>query len=160
MSNLSIPFVKLDPRAKVPTRAHDGDAGYDLYATEEVSISPGQRRLIKTGIAMAIPEGYYGQILDRSGLALKGLHVTGGVIDSAYRSDVGVILTYMCSTRIRDGGLMAMYAAYALDAVYKINAGDRIAQIVIKKCEQVDFVPVESLDNTARGEGGFGSTGT
>jgi dUTP pyrophosphatase len=133
---------KLDPSAIVPTKANSSDAGYDLYATEDGFIHPRSHKLVKTGISMAIPEGYAGLIWPRSGLSYKnGLDVLAGVIDSGYRGDVGVILL---NTTIQK---------------YEYNKGDRIAQIVIQKVEDLDLIEVEDLDSTDRGAGGFGSSG-
>jgi dUTP pyrophosphatase len=131
--------------AVVPIYAQDGDAGADLCANENVEIRAGARKLVKTGIKIAIPDGYVGLIHPRSGLALKqGLTVLNapGTIDSGYRGDVGVIL---------------YNTEFSKTAV--ISKGDRIAQLVIQKVERAKFEIVDALDDTDRGEGGFGSTG-
>jgi len=134
---------KLDPSAIIPTRANKTDAGYDLYALEDVEIPAINHKLIKTGIAMAIPEGYVGLIWPRSGLAYKnGLDVFAGVIDAGYRGDVGVILY---NSRVTGH--------------YQVKKGDRIAQILFQKVKSFDLVQVDNLDDTKRGEGGFGSSG-
>lgn len=133
---------KLSPNAIIPTKAHEVDAGYDLYALESGFIHPMSHRLIKTGISMAIPEGYAGFIWPRSGLSYKaGIDVLAGVIDSGYRDDVGVILS--------NPG----------DRKFEYNEGDRIAQIVFQKVEDFDLVEVDNLDDSQRGVGGFGSSG-
>lgn len=133
---------KLDPSAIMPTKANKTDAGYDLYALENVEIGANNQKLIKTGISMAIPKGYVGLIWPRSGLAHKyGIDVFAGVIDAGYRGDVGVILY---NSRLNH---------------YAINKGDRIAQILFQKVEGFDLVEVDNLDDTDRGSGGFGSTG-
>lgn len=151
---MPIPFQRLHHDATPPTRAHDGDAGYDLFAlpverteaqpfaTHRV-LHPGERRLFRTGIAVAIPRGFYGRIADRSGNALtRGLHVLGGVIDSSYRGDVGVILL--------NASQVAIW----------IQPNQRIAQLIIERCIDVSFVesttPLEQSDREAAG---FGSTG-
>lgn len=128
-----------------PTQATPGSAGFDLTATERVEIVPHERALVDTGIALEIPEGYAGLILPRSGLALKkGLTVLNapGLIDSDYRGNVKVLLWNSNS----DGG------------VEVVSAGDRIAQLVIVKVEDVEMRPVAWLRTSQRGEGGFGST--
>lgn len=146
-----IPFKRLHPAAKPPTQAHDGaDAGYDLYALDDpdthywMPLHPGHRRLFRTGIALSLPKGYFGCICDRSGNALKrGLHVLGGIVDSGYQGDVGVILLNTSQ-----------------DAVW-VEAGERIAQLIIKRHESVEFIDVgdSPLEQSARGASGFGSTG-
>jgi dUTP pyrophosphatase len=135
---------KLDPEAIIPTKANRTDAGYDLYALKDVEIPAINHKLIKTGISMAIPEGYVGLIWPRSGLAYKnGLDVFAGVIDSGYRGDVGVILY---NSRVTSH--------------YQVKKGDRIAQILFQKVKSFDLVEVDNLDDSARGRGGFGSTGS
>ena len=135
---------KLDPEAIIPTKANKTDAGYDLYALEDVEIPAINHRLIKTGISMAIPEGYVGLIWPRSGLAYKsGLDVFAGVIDAGYRGDVGVILY---NSRVNNH--------------YQVKKGDRIAQILFQKVKTFNLVEVDDLDASQRGEGGFGSTGS
>lgn len=131
--------------ASVPVYAREGDAGADICANENIEIRSGKRALVKTGIKIAIPEGYVGLIHPRSGLALKqGLTVlnTPGTIDAGYRGEVGVILfnSEISSTAI-------------------IRKGDRIAQLVIQKVEKAEFEVVDALIESSRGEGGFGSTG-
>ena len=128
--------------AKIPTRNQQYDAGYDLYSIESGILEPKQRKLFKTGISMSIPKGYYGRIADRSGNAYKvGTHIMAGVIDCPYRGDIGVIL-YNTS-----------------DITATINKHDRIAQIVIEKCCDVEFIEVSELDSTDRDGKGFGSSG-
>ncbi|GAB4254875.1 MAG: dUTP diphosphatase [Thermoleophilia bacterium] len=139
-----IPVQLLHPRARLPWRAHPGDAGADLHAVEEVVIPPGERRIVSTGIALAIPEGYAGLVHARSGLAFKhGLMVVNapGLIDAGYRGEVRVCL-YNSGTE-----------------PYAIAPGDRIAQLVVQRVETPEYVSVEALDETRRGSGGFGSTG-
>lgn len=131
---------------ELPTYATKGSAGMDLRANlqEDVVIAPGERKLISTGLKISLPEGYEAQIRPRSGLALKkGVTVLNspGTVDSDYIGDIGVIL-------INHG-----------EESLTISNGDRIAQMVIAKHETVEFEQVESLDETERGAGGFGSTG-
>lgn len=138
---LFIPIV-LAQGAHAPARASAGDAGYDLHALEGFTIEPGKRVLVKTGVRMEIPTGYYGRIAPRSGLAHKhGIDTLAGVIDSGYRNDIGVIL-------LNTG-----------DAAVSFTAGDRIAQIIIEACYEAAFSQVDELGSSERGQGGFGSTG-
>jgi len=140
---ISIPIKKLSDKAVVPTQGSSEAAGYDLYAAEDIVVYSMSRALIKTNISIAIPEGYYGRIAPRSGLAFKfGIDVLAGVIDSDYRGDIGVIL-FNTST----------------SSEFKVKAGDRIAQIIIEKCHNVHWDVDKDLDNTNRKDDGFGSTG-
>lgn len=137
--------MRLDTGLPLPAYAHTGDAGMDLYASEDCALRPGERSLIGTGIAVALPEGYAGFVQPRSGLAIKqGLSLvnTPGLIDSHYRGEIKVI-------------------AINLDpaAPIQIRRGDKIAQFVIQRVEQANLVEVDALDETVRGAGGFGSTG-
>jgi dUTP pyrophosphatase len=137
----------LNELAKIPSRANPTDAGADLFSTEECIIPPLSRKLIKTGISIEIPEtdnkGYYGRIAPRSGLAFKnGIDVMAGVIDSSYRGEIGVIL-YNTDK----------------DNEFKVNIGDKIAQIIIESHYNFDFTTTAELNETSRGERGFGSTG-
>lgn len=136
---------KLREDAIVPERAHRGDAGVDLFAVEGAVIFPGDRMLIPTGISIAIPEGYEGQVRSKSGLALKqGLMVLNspGTIDAGYRGEIGVIILNTSKQHVR------------------IEKGQKIAQLVITPVELPVFIEVEYLDDdTERGAGGFGSTG-
>lgn len=145
IEQLYVPLKKLDERAIVPENAYAGDAGVDLHALEAYTLQPFERALVKTGLAIAIPEGYAGFVLPRSGSALKqGLSLVNapGLIDSNYRGELGVI-------------------AVNLDAheAIEIHPGDRVAQLVIMKVENVRFPVVDELDETVRGAGGFGSSG-
>jgi dUTP pyrophosphatase len=140
---MNIQIKKLSDKAKIPSQGSKYAAGYDLYAAEEVLVNTTGRKLVKTNISIAIPEGYYGRIAPRSGLAYKnGIDVLAGVIDSDYRGDIGVIL---------------LNTDHNLD--FEVNVGDRIAQIIIEKCHSVNWETVETLDATVRSEGGFGSSG-
>lgn len=141
---MKIPVVRSHARIPMLAHAHPGDAGADLAANEDVTIEPGGRALIGTGLSMAIPDGYAGFVLPRSGLAIRsGVTVSNapGLIDSGYRGELRVGLTNHSSEP------------------FEIAVGDRIAQLVIMKVEEPQFVEVEVLDETARGGGGFGSTG-
>lgn len=142
---LPVPIVHLDPELALPTYAHPGDAGLDLRARESGVVHPaGGRLLMPTGIAIAIPPGHAGFVLPRSGNALKhGLTVANapGLIDAAYRGEIKVVLLNTDP-----------YEAF------HVHRGDRIAQLVVQKVEQVQWVEVQSLDGDDRG-GGFGHTG-
>lgn len=140
---VNIDVEVLDPKL-VPVYANIGDAGADLVSNEGVVVPARGRILVKTGLKLALPIGYVGLVHPRSGLALKhGITVlnTPGTIDSGYRGEIGVILYN------------------STDADFEVKAGDRIAQLVIQKYEAGIFNIVDSLDETSRGEGGFGSTG-
>ena len=141
-----IKVKKLSPTAIVPTKSRKSDAGYDLYADENFTLRPEETRLISTGIALAIPDGYAGLIWDRSGLGSKGIHRHAGVVDSSYRGEVKVALS-----NSRFGG--------DLDNTYFISKGDRIAQILFQKVPHFELVETEELDDTDRGSSGFGSSG-
>ncbi len=133
---------KLHPAARIPAYAHHEDAGMDLYALEAVTIEPGARVQVKTGVAMAIPEGYVGLIWDKSGLSHRsGLKTMGGVVDAGYRGEVLV-------------GIVNLG-----DIPHTFSVGDKVAQMLIQKVEHPDIEIVAALDETARGSGGFGSTG-
>ncbi len=139
---MKIRVKKVFAEANLPTRANDSDAGYDLYSTESLPITPSSRQAICTGICVEIPKGYYGRIAPRSGLALKaGVDVLGGVIDSGYRDEIKVILINLGETLV------------------SIDEGDRIAQLIIEKCEDIEWENVDSLNDSERGESGFGSSG-
>jgi len=145
MSKVKVKVKKLDPRAVVPTYGTEGAAGFDFYAIEDVELLPGERKLIKTGIAMAIPEGYEVQVRPRSGMSLKtsfSVANSPGTIDSDYRGECNVI------------GFNT-HQHHMLD----IKKGDRIAQGVLSRVPQADFEVVDELDDTERGTGGYGSTG-
>lgn len=143
MSELEV--RRLDPRATLPTRAHAGDAGLDLYALDDLELAPGSRASARTGIAVAIPAGRAGLVLPRSGLAVRSgiaLVNSPGLIDSGYRGELRVLL--LNTDR---------------EASCRIAAGDRIAQLVLVAVEAPSVTEVDELDATARGTGGFGSSG-
>lgn len=140
----SVSVKKLDLDAHIPTKAHKDDAGWDLYSNENAVIYPSEKAIIKTGIALAIPRGYYGRIAPRSGLAVKnGINVLAGVVDAGYRNEIGVVLIN-----------------HHIDNQFPIAKGDRIAQIIFERVDPFEIEEVlEFFDNTHRGMGGFGSTG-
>ena len=139
---MKIKVKKVFPEAKIPSRANDSDAGYDLYSSECMPITPLSRQAVCTGICVEIPKGYYGRVAPRSGLALKaGIDVLGGVIDSGYRNEIKVILINLGQSLVA------------------IEEGDRVAQLIIEKCHDVEWEGAESLGSSERGESGFGSSG-
>jgi dUTP pyrophosphatase len=145
MSEISIPLRRLDPDLPLPSYAHPGDAGADLVAAEDVELLPGARAAVRTGVALAIPDGYVGLVHPRSGLAARlGVTVLNapGTVDAGYRGEILVIL--INHDRVN---------------TVKISRGDRIAQLVVQRVERAVFGVVDELDDTVRGAGGHGSTG-
>jgi dUTP pyrophosphatase len=143
---MSLRIARLDERARLPTRAHDADAGLDLYALEDAVLAPGERASVPTGIAVEIAPGQAGLVLPRSGLAARhGISVVNapGLIDAGYRGEVRVLL--LNTDR---------------EQPFEITSGDRIAQLVLVRVELPELVEVDSLSDTERGAGGFGSSGS
>lgn len=139
-----IKISRLDCDAKMPARSNPTDAGADLFGLEDFTLEPGERRTIRTGISLEIPEGYYGRIAPRSGLASKhGLDVLAGVVDSGYRGEIKVVLLNTDK-----------------DNPFQARKGDRIAQLIIERHFNLPLVPSEGLSESERGSGGFGSTGS
>lgn len=142
---VSVPVRQLDPDLPLPAYAHPGDAGADLYAAEDAEIGPGERRLVRTGLALELPEGYVGLVHPRSGLAAKhGVTVLNapGTVDAGYRGEILINLVNHDPLNVA-----------------KIIRGDRIAQLVVQRVERAHFHGVEKLSDSARGTGGHGSTG-
>lgn len=132
----------LTPTAQAPARQSDQAAGYDLYLDEDLTLFPSERKLVSTGIAVAIPYGYYGRIAPRSSLAVKKyIDIGAGVVDSDYRGEVKVLLIYSGRERL------------------SLERGDRIAQLILEKITLPEIEVIPCLDSTERGAGGFGSTG-
>ena len=141
---MTLGIKRLHPDAMLPAYAHASDAGMDICSIEDLSIDPGARALVRTGLAFALPPQFEAQVRPRSGLALKkGVTVLNspGTIDAGYRGEVGVIL------------------ANFGNEPFEVRKGDRIAQVVVAPVTQAEIVEVASLDETDRGAGGFGSTG-
>jgi len=136
-----LPMQKLAEDAVLPTRAHPEDAGLDLYALEDVILPPGEGRVAKTGIAIALPVGFVAMIADRSSLAKKGVKTAGGIIDAGYRGEIMVVLWNLSKNEIR------------------LNRHERIAQMLTVPIALPEVRGVQSLGATSRGAGGFGSTG-
>jgi len=135
----------LDPDLEAPSYAHPGDAGADLRAREDVVLMPGERKLVPTGVAIALPDGFVALIHPRSGLATKhGLTIVNapGTVDAGYRGEISVTLLNTDSSQ-----------------PIELRRGDRIAQMVIQRVEHAQFIPVSELGGSVRGTGGFGSTG-
>jgi len=138
---MEIKIKKLDNKAILPKKMHDGDAAMDLYSIENINFKEKEIKSVATGISLSIPIGYWGNIRDRSGLAFKhGLHTLAGVIDSNYRGEIKVVIIN-------------------LGKEYNIKIGDRIAQLLIQKTEIVKLKEVDNLNNTERGSGNFGHSG-
>lgn len=141
---MQLKIKKLSPTAQLPSYAHPGDAGLDLFALDAQAIAPGEAQLIRTGIALELPPGMEAQVRPRSGLALKhSITVLNspGTVDAGYRGEVGVVL-------INHG-----------HKTFQVTTGMKIAQMVINAVVQAQVVEVESLSDSARGAGGYGSTG-
>lgn len=146
ISMVDVAIKRLDPSVEIPTYAYEGDAGLDLRANETVDIAPFERVLIPTGLAIALPDGYAGFVQPRSGMALKrGLSIanTPGLIDAHYRGELKVIAINLDSS----------------ESIH-IERGERIAQLVIQQVPTVRLIEVDKLDETDRGAGGFGSSGS
>jgi dUTP pyrophosphatase len=142
---VQISIKRLDPGLPLPSYAHPGDAGADLHCAVDVTLRPGERALVPTGIAMVLPEGYVGLVHPRSGLAARhGISIVNapGTIDAGYRGEVSVCLVNTDR-----------------DESFTLRRGDRIAQLVVQRVETATFVETEELTSSARGEGGYGSTG-
>ena len=134
---------RISAGAKLPVYQHLGDAGMDLFAAEEVKLGPGEVMAVPTGIKMAIPDGYVGLIWDKSGLSLQGVHRLAGVVDAGYRGEVKVVMVNLGKER------------------FVFKQGQKVAQMLIQPVLAIEVVDVGEgdLDETARGAGGFGSTG-
>ncbi len=144
-TTLDVEVRLLDRDLAPPAYAHPGDAGADLRTTEDVELAPGERRLVPTGVAIALPEGYVALVHPRSGLAHRhGLSIvnTPGTVDAGYRGEIKVLLVNLDPT-----------------TPVRLSRGDRIAQLVVQRVERARFVAVDDLAPSERGDGGYGSTG-
>jgi dUTP pyrophosphatase len=140
-----VPLRRLDPDLPVPSYAHDGDAGADLHAATDVVLAPGERSLVPTGVALALPEGYVGLVHPRSGLAARhGVTIVNapGTVDAGYRGEVLVNLVNLDPRE-----------------PFSVRRGDRIAQLVVQQVARAEFIEVDSLEDTSRGDTGHGSSG-
>lgn len=145
-ADLDVAVVRLDPDLPLPSYAHPGDAGADLHTTVDVTLAPGERALVPTGISIALPDGFVALVHPRSGLAARhGLSIvnTPGTVDAGYRGEIKVLLIN-----------------HDPEEAVTLNRGDRIAQLVIQRFERARFVEVGVLPESTRGAGGYGSTGT
>lgn len=144
-SPLSVPLLRLDPDLPPPSYAHPGDAGADLRTAVDVTLKPGERALVPTGVALALPTGYVGLVHPRSGLAARhGLSIvnTPGTVDAGYRGEIKVLLVNLDPAE-----------------PIELRRGDRVAQLVVQRVEEAVFVEVDTLPDSVRGDGGYGSTG-
>jgi dUTP pyrophosphatase len=142
---VTVPLRRLDPDLPVPSYAHPGDAGADLHAARDVTLEPGERALVPTGVALALPEGWVGLVHPRSGLAAKhGISIVNapGTVDSGYR---GEILVNLVNLDRRE--------------TFQVRRGDRIAQLVVQRVAVATFVEVDSLEDSQRGDTGHGASG-
>ncbi len=140
-----MPVVRLDPDLPLPAYAHPGDAGADLVSTVDVRLEPGQRSLVPTGLAIALPDGYVALVHPRSGLAARfGVSIVNapGTVDAGYRGEISVLLVNLDPREPVD-----------------LQRGDRVAQLLVQQVEKARFVEVDRLPGSARGDGGYGSTG-
>jgi dUTP pyrophosphatase len=138
---MEIKIKRMTPEAKLPAYAHAGDAGMDLFSCVDMVLAPGETRPVPTGIQMAIPVGYVGLVWDKSGISLKGVHRLAGVVDAGYRGEVRVVMVNLGAEP------------------FEVKPGMKIAQMLIQPVAAPTIVEADSLDDTSRGEGGFGSTG-
>lgn len=149
---MQLKVKRLTDTAVLPVKAHQSDAGFDICADEDITINAGETVTVSTGLSIAIPEGYYGRLKGRSGLTAKtALRVQEGTIDASYRGEVKVI----CELRTMSMRTIGL----GFNTGYPIKRGERIAQLIIQKLPEIELVDVDELDDTDRGDGGFGSTG-
>ena len=143
--DLDIAVVRLDPGLPLPSYAHPGDAGADLHTTVDVTLAPGERALVPTGLSIALPDGYVALVHPRSGLAARfGVSIVNapGTVDAGYRGEIKVLLVNLDPRE-----------------PVRLGRGDRVAQLVVQRVEQARFVEVDRLPGSVRGDGGYGSTG-
>jgi dUTP pyrophosphatase len=138
---MEIRVKRIHPEAKLPVYGHSGDAGLDLFSVVDRELRPGEVFAVPTGIQVAVPAGHVGLVWDKSGISLKGVHRLAGVIDAGYRGEVQVVMINLG------------------DAPFPIKKGMKIAQLLVQPVQAVEVVEADSLDDTSRGDGGFGSTG-
>jgi dUTP pyrophosphatase len=138
---MELKVKRIHPDAKIPVYGHPGDAGMDLFAVVDRDLGPGQVFAVPTGIQVAVPAGFVGLIWDKSGISLKGVHRLAGVVDAGYRGEVQVVMINLG------------------EGAFPIRKGMKIAQMLIQPVAAVAVIESDTLDDTTRGEGGFGSTG-
>lgn len=141
MQKIFVKIKKLNSDAKIPIYATPEAAGFDIYSLQDITLQPGETTKVPTGVVFEVPQGFYLRVEDRSGMALKGIHKVGGIVDSDYRGELFIVLHN------------------SKKEPYKIEKHDRIAQCVITPVHQAQFDLTESLSETQRGSGGFHSTG-
>jgi dUTP pyrophosphatase len=141
MTHDKIEVVRVSPDAVLPTRAHPDDAGLDLYNLDDVLLEPGEGKVVKTGIALALPPGHVGLVADRSSLGKRGIKTAGGVIDAGYRGEIHIVLWNISGASVQ------------------LKRGERIAQLLILPVATPAVSEVSTLDETSRGTKGFGSSG-
>jgi dUTP pyrophosphatase len=138
---MELKVKRIHPEAKLPVYGHPGDAGLDLYSVVDRELRPGEVFAVPTGVQVAIPAGHVGLVWDKSGISLQGVHRLAGVVDAGYRGEIQVVM-------INLGG-----------APFAVRKGVKIAQMLVQPVAAVSVVEADALDETPRGEGGFGSTG-
>jgi dUTP diphosphatase len=138
---MELKVKRIHPEAKLPVYGHPGDAGLDLFSVVDRELRPGEVFAVPTGIQVAIPDGHVGLVWDKSGVSLQGVHRLAGVVDSGYRGEVQVVMINLGA------------------APFAVNKGMKIAQMLVQPVAAVSVVEAESLDDTSRGQRGFGSTG-
>jgi dUTP pyrophosphatase len=132
---------RIHPEAKLPVYGHPGDAGLDLFSVADRDIAPGEVFAVPTGVQVAVPAGHVGLVWDKSGISLKSVHRLAGVVDAGYRGEVQVVMINLG------------------DAPFAVKKGMKIAQMLVQPVAVVSVIEADSLDDTSRGQGGFGSTG-
>ena len=165
---MKINFKKLSDTAIAPNKSHYNDSGFDLYADEDVTLAYGETKVIATNIALELPDGFMADVRPRSGLTSKtALRVQYGTVDAGYRGNIGIIcdnVDNLYKVKTIDNKLHAIItgdqdAILTYNTAIEIKRGDKIAQLVIQKIPDIELVEAEELNETARGAGGFGSTG-
>jgi dUTP pyrophosphatase len=158
---MEIKINKLHKAAILPFRANKSDAGYDLCSVKDMVIGPMERAIVPTGISIEIPEGYYGRVAPRSGLAVKKfIDVLAGVVDSGYRGEIGVVLVNLNLPEVLfnpSRKTTAFESAFGSKNKFSISRGDKIAQLIIEKCHDIQWKEA-SLSGTERGDKGYGSS--
>ncbi len=138
---MELKVKRIHPEARLPIYGHPGDAGLDLFSVVDRDLAPGEVFAAPTGIQIAVPAGHVGLVWDKSGISLKGVHRLAGVIDAGYRGEVQVVLINLGA------------------APFAVKKGMKIAQLLVQPVAALEIVEADSLDDTSRGQGGFGSTG-
>ncbi|MEW5902357.1 MAG: dUTP diphosphatase [Acidobacteriota bacterium] len=138
---MKLKVKRMSGEAKLPQYSHPGDAGLDLFSVEDLTLDPGEVKAVPTGIKMAVPPGYVGLVWDKSGISLQGVHRLAGVIDAGYRGEVRVVMVNLGKKP------------------FAVKKGMKIAQMLLQPVESIEVAETDELDDTSRGEGGFGSTG-